>query len=199
MNDSWCILRCSPSSTLQLVASLRDDGFDAWTPVTLETKRHRTRRTREEVPAPLCASFVFVRADRFHDLLALSHSPSLQFRTWDSDMRRFVVKGHPFFRPFRGGEHRFIADAELEPMRRIERFPKPKRIERSFSIGDRVRTDDGGFAGLTGTVVAVKGRHIAVSFPDWSIYPEFPTWAMKSVDEYGEVNVNAIAPEREAA
>lgn len=195
----WIILCCSRAKTLDLAASLTEAGLEAWAPVTREDARTGDQRTREEVAAPLMPSFVFARAPHLHTLLALSHSPSLQYRVWDPDQRKMVSKGHPSFRLFRGGNHRFVPDYELDALRRLEKKPRPKRVERTFSIGDRVRTDEGGFAGLVGRVTAIKGKQVAVAFPKWSIEPTFPTWAVRPIDECAAVNVNCAQPECDAA
>lgn len=195
----WCILRCSGPATLQLASSLVEVGYDAWSPVISQVRRSDEQRSREEVAIPLISSFVFARSDRLHELLALSHSPSLQYRVWDAEKRKMVVKGHPFFRLFRGGNHRFIPDAELEPLRRLERKPRPKRIERIFAVGDRVRTDEAGFAGLTGKVVEVKRKTVFVAFPKWDLGLELPAWALRPIDEPCRVHVNDALPERDAA
>ena len=195
----WIILQTTPACTLNLAKSLTDVGFEAWTPVTREVRRQTEQRSREEVAVPLVTSYVFAKADRLHDLLALSRSPSLAYRVWNPELNRHVVRGHPFFRLFRGGNHRFVPDRELEPLRRMERLPRPQRVERTFYVGQQVRTDDGGFAGLCGSVVAIRGKRVWVNFAKWSIEPEFPTWALKPIDENGEVHVRHHQPERDAA
>jgi transcription antitermination factor NusG len=197
-NTDWAILTCSNCKTLELVGSLVDAGFEAWAPVTREIARPSAQRTREEIAVPLMAGFVFAPAAHLHTLLAMSHSPALQYRVWDTDQRRMVVKGHPAFRVFRGGSHRFVPDHELEALRRLERKPRPKRIERTFNIGDRVRTDDGGFAGLNGTVTQIRGKNVVVAFGRW-MEPEMPSWALRPVDESGQSVIDVHQPERDAA
>lgn len=195
---TWAILRCANCKTLELAASLTDAGFEAWTPVTREVRHVGEQRTREEIAVPLMpGGYVFARADRLADLLDLSHSPSLLYQVWDSEQRRMVVKGHPAFRVFRGGDHRFIPDRDLEPLRRLELMPRPKRIERTFHVGERVRTDEAGFTGLNGTVLEVRGKTVVVSF-GW-LEPEIPTWAVRPLDESPQVHVNGGQPERDAA
>lgn len=194
---AWCILRCSNCKTLELAKSLSDAGFEAWAPVTREERHVGEQRSRQEIAVPLMASFVFARADRLPDLLALSHSPSLQFRVWDSEKRRMVTRGHPHFRVFRGGDHRLIPDRELEPLRRLERKPRPKHVERTFAVGERVRTDEAGFEGLNGTVIEVRGKTVVVSF-GW-LEPEIPTWAVRPLDATGQGHVGCVQPECDAA
>jgi transcription antitermination factor NusG len=197
---SWCILRCSNCKTLELAASLNEVGFEAWAPVTRDVRHVGEKRSREEVAVPLMpGGYVFARADRLVDMLALSHSPSLLYRVWDSEEERMVTKGHPYFRVFRGGNHHFIPDRELEPLRRLERKPRPKREDRTFEIGQQVRTDDAGFEGLTGIVVEVRKKTVIVSFGKWSLEPELPTWALRPLDEAIGVHVNDGQPERDAA
>lgn len=196
---SWLILCCSRSKTLELAKSLAEVGFEVWAPVTRDEVRVGEQRTREDTAVPLMPSFVFARARHLHTLLALSHSPSLQYRVWDAEEGKHVTKGHPHFRLFRGGNHRFVPDRELEPLRRLERKPRPKRVERSFTVGDQVRTDDEGFAGLIGVVTMVQGKMVQVRFGKWRIEPKFPAWALRPIDEPNAVNVNATSPECDAA
>ena len=105
--DRWVILRTAATSTLRLAGSLGEAGFETWAPV--ETIRRRLPRSakHEVVSVPLLKSFVFARADRIDDLLALSHSPSLSHQAWDAHLRRMVTKGHPYFR--------LMPDADVEP------------------------------------------------------------------------------------
>lgn len=195
----WLILQCSASKTLELARSLNEAGMGAWAPTTRAQRRTGDRRTIEEIEAPLMPSFVFAPARHLHALLALAHSPAMQYRVWDSEQRKMVVRGHPTFRLFRRGDHRFIPDPELEPLRRLERKPRPKRDERTFRIGQRVRTDEAGFAGLIGTVIAIHGKNVAVAFPRWPIEPLFPTWALRPLDASAAVNVNDPKPECDVA
>jgi transcription antitermination factor NusG len=198
----WCILRCSGASTLALAASLNEAGYEAWAPVTREIKHVGENRTRQEVAVPLMpGGYVFARSENLAELLALSHSPSMQFRVWDSELRRMVTKGYPHFRVFQApaGLRDFATDRELDVLRSLERKPRAARVERTFSVGDKVRTDDGGFAGLTGTVIEVRKKTVIVAFGTWGTTPEFPNWALRPLDEPAKVHVNAELPERDAA
>ena len=69
----WIILRTSGGQTLPLMRSLRESGFDAWTPAKTFRKKYRAKTisgTREvEVEAPILTTFVFARE---HDLEALA-------------------------------------------------------------------------------------------------------------------------------
>lgn len=193
----WCILRCSGGSTLGLAGSLTEAGFEVWAPAGPTIERTGPQRTRKEIPTALMPGWVFARADRLHDLLALAHAPSLLFQVWDREERRMVTKGHPQFSVFRGGSHRFIADAELSALRRAERRPRAKPSERKFQIGDLVRTDDGGFGGLIGTVVGVTGKMVQVSFLSWAISPSVASYLLRpAIDEKPEVNVETRLSEQ---
>lgn len=196
--EAWCVLRCSNCKTLELAASLTDAGFEAWSPVIREVRHVGEQRTREEFAVPLMpGGYVFARADRLPDLLALSHSPALQYQVWDSAQRRMVVRGHPAFHVFRGGDHRFVPDRDLEPLRRLERKPRQKHIERTFHVGERVRTDEAGFEGLNGVILEVRAKTVVVAF-GW-LEPEIPTWAVRPLDDPAQVQVCDAQPERDAA
>ena len=193
----WMVLECSAPKTLELAKSLTEAGMEAWAPITREIARKGEQRNREEVAVPLMPSFVFASARHLHTLLALARSPSLQYRVWDADERRMVTKGHPRFKLFRAG--RFIPDRQLEPLRRLERKPRPKREEKTFRLGERVRTDEAGFEGLTGMVMELRGKKVLVAFGTFGFSVEFPTWAMRSLDAPAAVNVNDRKPECDAA
>lgn len=194
--SEWLVLTCASTATLRLAESLRDDGFEAWTPITRDVKRRGDQRTREEFAVPLMPSFVFAKAKHLHRLLALMHSPAMIYRVWDAEKRKMVAKGHPHFRMPYGA--RLIPDRQIEPLRRMERLPRPKRVERTFEVGQEVRTDDAGFAGLTGTVTGIRGKMVRVTFGGW-FEPEIHSWALRPLDETSAVNVNSSKPECDAA
>lgn len=90
--SGWIILRTSGGQTLPLMHSLRDAGFDVWTPAKTFRKTIRAKTilgTREiEVEAPILTTFVFARetdADALQDLALQSVSPHPAF-----SMFRFV-------------------------------------------------------------------------------------------------------------
>lgn len=190
MSD-WCILCTAPSRTLMLSASLAEAGFCVWAPAGPVVVREAMFRTRREIPTALVPGVVFAKVAHLSDLLALSHSPSLLYQVWDSEQCRMVTKGHPFFRVFRGGDHRPIPDGELAWLRKAEHRPAPKREQRTFVPGDRVRSSDGSFSGVTGTVVSVKGKMVRVAFPNWPLVPEFASWLLHpAIDEAPVVHVS---------
>jgi transcription antitermination factor NusG len=199
------ILRCANCKTLELAASLTDAGFEAWSPVEVEKKLVKDPRKLiadkvVETRIPLTPSFVFANADRMDDLLALSHSPTLNYRIWDSELRRMVTKGHPHFRLFRHlGEIAVIAAVHLEPLRNIERRRKPRGAVKPIAVGTLVRLTEGGFAGMTGMVDSVRGKRAIVSFSQYPFPVEFPTWLLREeLDRSAAVNVNTRPSERAA-
>lgn len=160
--QGWCILRTSGASTMPLARALRESGFDAWTPIEIQTRRRPRSRNRYDQEAAIMPSYVFADAGRISELLILSKSPTQCYRVWDKDLRRFVTHGIPYFSVFRYGD-RFpiIADGSLEPLRVIERRVGPKQC---YNPGDRVKLVDGGFAGMSGVVEGTQGQFILVSF-----------------------------------
>lgn len=195
---NWCILTCSNCKTLDLVASLIDAGFDAWSPVETVSIRARKGQKREEVRRPLIASFVFAKADRLLDLLELSHSPSLNYRIWDADLRRMVTRGHPYFRVFpRSGDPKFVPDAQLDHLRKLEQRRRPKGKPRAFDKGAAVRITEGGFAGLNGVIEECRGDYATVTISDWAIPVHIATWLLHpALDDTRDVHVSGELRER---
>jgi len=200
MSGSWCILRTLPSRTLQLAISLADAGFEVWTPVESikpappkrgpDERPSRPRKLPALVTRPLLPSFVFARADRLAELLALSRSPAQLYRVWDTEQRRMVVRGHPFFRLFHAGDDiPLVTDDQLAPLRRIASRRKPRGKPRVFSAGDQVKLIEGAFAGLTGTVQEMRGKFAKVLFPGSTQAFDFFPWVLiPVVDPAGEVH-----------
>lgn len=194
---------------MALAESLREVGLDVWTPietVRLEpprlepwekpTYRHR-RRQPDIITRPMLPTFVFARFVHLAELLALSHSPSLQYRIWDADKRRMVTKGHPRFRLF-DPDARPICDREFADLRKIEsRRRKPRGKVVAFMPGDRVRLTDGAYEGLRGTVVRTEGKLAVVNFGVGQFEPKIQTWLLKpDLDESGEIQQKGPQSER---
>lgn len=194
----WCILRCSNCKTLELARSLNDAGFEAWTPVEVIQLRARRGHKREEIKVPLLASFVFADAARLGGLLALSHSPTLNYQVWDSEQRRMVTRGHPYFRLFRPhGEIRFIPDNELAGLRKRDQSRRPLGKPRAFEVGAYVRCTEGSFAGLNGVVEQCRGGYATVTIDDWSIPARIATWLLHpAIDDNRTVHVSGASSEQ---
>jgi hypothetical protein len=179
----WLILLVSSQNTLRLAASLREDGYEAWAPTETVKRRSREGAKPEPVILPLMAGFVFARADRLADLLALSHSPSMLYQVWDVEQRKMVTKGHPYFRVFKhAGEPYSFPDHQLDPLRALEQRTTPRGKDQLLNVGDLVRLGDGGgLAGLIGEVEAVIRKNAVVRFPKWPLTFNVPVWKLLRV------------------
>lgn len=191
---SWCILRTSSSQTLNLAASLTDAGYEVWAPTELREKRIGKARKVTEQSFAIMPSFVFARMKHLADLLLLSHSPTLNYRVWDSEQRRMVVKGHPAFSVFRSnGQVRPQTDASLTDLRTLEASlqkaaerrreqAKQKGPTPRFKAGQVVKVDGGGFEGLRLTVAeANEGKVVKLIHPDWMWTVEISAWKLRDV------------------
>lgn len=158
-NEAWCILRCQGRSTMSLAESLAKDGFEVWTPVETVTLRARRSHPQEIVSEALLPSYVFARSFQIPRLLELLHRPSLQYRVWDPELRRMVVRGHPHFSLMRGFNTPFamVEDAQLRPLRTIADRRRPKASVDELENGDRIRMTEGCYAGLAGVIVDCEG------------------------------------------
>jgi transcription antitermination factor NusG len=183
MSD-WCILRTAPCSTLRLVQSLEEAGYEAWTPTEAVVRRARRSHPQEEQLEALMPTYVFAKFARLADLLALARSPLLSYRIWDSNKRRMVVRGHPFFRMMPGPDARFpyarVSEAQLQPLRRIADRRRPKTTSVELATGDRIRMIEGCYAGLYGTVVDCDGPFPEVQFDGWPITVRPARWLLHS-------------------
>lgn len=188
--DRWCIIRTAGSATLALAETLSDVGYDVWTPVETIDRRARRTEKREQVKAAMLPSFLFAKSDKLAALVALSRSPSLQYRVWDSEERRMVTKGHPAFTVYsRNGQHPLVNDWELDALRTIERRRRPKGKATPFKDGARVKLTEGGFAGLYGTVQSMRGGFATVVIGDWKIPVQIAADLLTALDESPPVHV----------
>jgi hypothetical protein len=176
MAGKWCILRTSAGRTLGVAKALADAGFEVWTPSEMQLRRAPRSRTKRERMIPLIPTFVFARADRLTDLIALSKKPSQNYQYWDAEERRMMARGVPYFSVFRHlDRYPLITDASLEALRQAEQRMKGKpRTGTSvpvpvFELGTQVRVPEGSFAGMIGVVEESKGEYTLVCFPKWSV------------------------------
>lgn len=105
----WCILRTSGCQTLALARSLRQAGYDIWTPARtirkIVRRGHRTEQ-RTEVDVPILPTFVFARE---RDLAMLA------------DAAAQTISPHPAFSIFRhDGRIPLVADREVAGLRQEE-------------------------------------------------------------------------------
>lgn len=155
MNDQWCILRMAGPRTLTVTESLKQAGFDVWTPTKAISKRRPRSNDRREIIVPVLPSYAFARASSLNGLMLES-------------LRQ--VSAHPPFSIFRYcGRVPLISDRALDNLRKIERRNLPEKAARMFKPNERVRITEGGFAGLTGIVKTGKGRFTMVLFPGFTM------------------------------
>lgn len=158
--DLWFILRMAGPRTLAVADSLKDAGFDAWTPIGSSSKRKPRKPGVEAKPVPVMPTYVFARDHHLHDLLAVAALPSM-------------LTPHPSFSVFRwDGRIPLIADRSLDYLRRGEarylRRVREGQPVKQFAAGDRVQLTEGGFAGMSGMVETSKGKFTLVCFPGFS-------------------------------
>ncbi len=129
----WAILRTSGGQTLPLMRSLREAGFDVWSPAkpirrTIRAKTPSgTRLIETEVP--ILPTFVFAN-DR--DLAALG------------DIAALSISPHPQFSVFRyGGRIPIVGDSEVTGLReeeeRMVAVIQAIRDAESYAEGEKIR------------------------------------------------------------
>ncbi len=204
--EPWCVLRCSAARTLQLVASLREAGFAAWTPVETVVKLLGKARRPGEVEKPILSEHVFVPFENLNEMLSLARRPTLNFRVWDTDTQQMVTKGHPHFSVFRQHGHiRPLPERSLTPLRELEAKlhalterrrdeiklagPSPK-----FAKGQMVRITGAGFDGLNLTVLeANDGKTVKLCHPNWTWIVEISAWKLQPIQLHGGLPEQATA------
>jgi len=154
---NWLVLRCNSKSTIALVESLEQAGFEGmvWSPTELVLARSGPDRSREKVKSALLPSFVFV--DEFLETEMLREE-------------RDPLCNHPPFRIFRF--NRVVAKVAAEsllPLRSLEKKPTEKANHPTLPAGTVVRTAESGFEGLNGVVVSCKGRWSFVEFEGFAL------------------------------
>lgn len=146
----WIILRTSASKTLKLAESLREEGFDVWTPSLVRSQRLPRCNGRRDVAMPIIPTFLFARVWHLIDLLELAAMPERPRR--GAGCRK---PAHPAFSVFRDGGSEMIpvvGDAELDPLRQAESRVATHRSRR-YEPGEMVKVPDGIFGGMVGEVV----------------------------------------------
>jgi hypothetical protein len=187
----WLVLRTAPSRTLRLAQALKEADFAVWTPQEAQVRRLPRQKAIGEVAVPLLGGFVFAPADRKNELLTMARSPALTYQTWDSEARRFVTRGYPFFTVvFQDGEAVGLRDRDLNGLREVEerlRALADKRREAArqkgpppkFDAGDIVRVG-GSFEGLDLVVAqANTGKLVKVTLPGWTMAVDMSAWDLQ--------------------
>lgn len=189
---------------MPLASALSEAGFDVWTPVETRARlAGRDRRVVEQI-LPIMPGYVFAARDRGDDLLNMSRSPTLNFRVWDKEQRRMVIKGYPHFSVFlANGGIRTLEQAALAPLQALEadlarlaERRRAKALEKGepprFEKGQTVRVDSHGVAGLNLTVMeANAGKTVKLHHPDWLFPAHISAWKLRAVAVKGEIPVAA--------
>jgi transcription antitermination factor NusG len=179
--SDWFILRTAGRSTLNLAASLAEDGFETWTPVRMARIRVPRMNVKRDVRLPLLPSFVFVKAAHLVDLLELAQMIEKPRR--DPNGGRWSRPAHRDFSVFHYLDSiPMVADRHLDPLRSKEREIIPKKDAPGFNRGAKVRVGSGAFGGLRGKVERCKSGYALVVFTDFKRPVKIPTWLL-SEDE----------------
>jgi transcription antitermination factor NusG len=182
--EDWFILRTAGRSTLNLAATLAEDGFDVWVPVRTQTIKVPRMNVRREIRLPLLPSFVFVRAPHLCDLLELAQL-SEKPRRAARDCERHTRPAHRDFSVFHYLDKiPMVADVHLDPLRTKERETIPKKDAPRFGDGARVRVGSGAFGGLKGKVERCKSGFALVVFTDFKRPVKIPTWLLQEDDAF---------------
>jgi hypothetical protein len=176
--DDWFILRTAGRFTLSLTHSLKEDGFEVWTPVRMQTIRVPRMNVRREVKLPMLPSFIFAKAHHLVDLIELA-----DMRVKPRSGRSEDQMPHRDFSVFRFMDTiPMVSDGELEPLRTMELRRLPTKVKPKFGAGAKVRVKSGSFEGLKGRVERCRSGYALVIFTDWKRPAKIPTWLL-SEDE----------------
>ena len=162
---NWIILRCSGKATLQLVKSLEGAGYlgQIWTPTVEVAVRTGASRSKSKVDVAVLPSYAFCDADRVSDLIGEAADPT---------------SNHPNFSLFRhNGRIAVVSDRSLDGLR-IEQNKKSDGKHVKMPLGDRVRTTQSGFEGLTGRVVGGAGKWTFVEFEGFALPVKISTFLL---------------------
>lgn len=155
----WCILKTSPSLTLELSDTLSQSGYQTWTPMEIVKGRLGRSRAPANKLSAMMPTFVFADADRAIDLIRLSLTPR---------------KPHADFSVFRYLDRvGVIADTELEKVRLAEQEAEKMRggcRGNPFEKGAEIMVSPeaagalGAFIGLPGVIEQSDYRATLVCF-----------------------------------
>ena len=174
--EGWIILKTTGARTLRLLRTLREDGFEVWTPARKETKGKPSAKVRIEVP--VLPGFIFARARHLVELLDLAAMPERPRRG-----PRGSKPAHVRFSVFH--DHRGVpVVSRLEMERFRKHLSRPPRLSKWFLRGDRVRASDGSFGGLQGTVVRAKKGKTVVDFGGFLGSVEILTFNLQPIEAH---------------
>ncbi len=159
--DGWLILRTAGGKTLRLAETLREDGYEAWSPTETRTIRVPRMNARRTVKLPIMPTYVFARAHHLIDLLELAAMPV-------KPRRHANQPSHTSFSVLHVHDKiPVVTDLSLDGLRHIEfkRTPRKKALE-ALKPGSEVAIEGGSFGGLRGKVERSDTAHTLVSFSD---------------------------------
>lgn len=157
----WIILRTAGRSTLPLVNSLSEAGYEAWTPS--QVPDGPAKRDTAEARCPMTPTYVFACERHLFDLIALSANPGRKHA------------GFSVFRNCHGVplvEDHDLGDLRDEEAKVEQRWKDAVRRSRSknkgqaFEIGETVRVPADAypsFAGMDGMVEESDARHTYIA------------------------------------
>lgn len=191
--NGWLILRTATGKTLKLAETLREDGYDAWSPVETRTIRIPRMNARRTVFLPIMPTYVFARAHHYDELVEMERMPV-------KPRRMANMPSHASFSILQIHERTaFVPDDQLDQLRRIEfkRTLRKKALE-ALKRGQPVTAEGGVFGGKSGAVVRSDKMHTLVLF----VGDNFPVKIRTSLfsrNDIGEVEALMGEAARKAA
>lgn len=146
-DESYYILRCKPSLTLETARDLYARGIRAWAPRWWRRLRLPRKRKHITVLSPVLPGFLFVHDDDLDFALSLSEAYQVP------KLRLMVV--NDAYACVRLKELHDIGTPE-------EPCEAPTAPDKLFKPGDRVRVGEGPLSGFTGAVRAVQRGYVEI-------------------------------------
>jgi hypothetical protein len=176
MSD-WFVLRTNGRSTLPLAASLKEAGFDVWTPSQIPDGRGK-RASLDDPRAPMYPTYLFARAHHLFELIALSANPGRNHAGFSvhRDCNGVPLVADRALNWIRAEEAR-IDGIHIERARR----ERAKQKSEAYSPGESVelpRELYPSFAGLEAQVDRSDGRQTHLSIGPLKI--EISTWILRN-------------------
>lgn len=153
--ETWIVLQCPSSKTIQLVEALQVRGIHAWTPVWNRMRRMPRSHQTRSIVLPCIAGLVF--------------APSVQETPVRYFMKRLKVFDYRVMQTEAGS--RLIPDDALTHLRKISDQPKEVRRTPLPIPGERMRFNAGAFDGLHCVVLAADNRFVTVELEEFSTQP----------------------------
>lgn len=163
--SGWVVLMVEPRMEGKAATALRDAGYVAWFPQTVETTQDMRRKIRRKVNRPLFPRYLFAAAPVAAD--------------WISESDRYGDGASPSFKPLArlcgpaigmgDCDHVVVIVGHVPAAllanlsdRQDEGEFEQREIISQFGKNSRVRVTEGPFAGLDGIVHRSRGRRVEV-------------------------------------